>query len=93
MFPEGPNPCMVQSGPKGGRNSSALPLVLIHDGGGTTFGFWVLESLHRDVWAIHNPHFWDGEPWKGGMDEVARHYINLLQKAEISGEILLGGMQ
>ncbi|KAF2177281.1 alpha/beta-hydrolase [Zopfia rhizophila CBS 207.26] len=91
MYPDGPNPCQVQSRPREARHSSAAPLVLLHDGGGTTFGFWILESLHRDVWAIHNPHFWNGQPWEGGMDEMARHYIDLLQKAGISGKILLGG--
>lgn len=89
MFPEGPNPYKVQTGPKNGKN--LLPLVLIHDGGGTTTGFWALESLNRDVWVIHNPHFWSEEPWEGGMDEMAQHYIGLLKDAGIKGTILLGG--
>jgi hypothetical protein len=67
------------------------PLVLIHDGGGTTFSYFILGNLHRDVWAIHNPKFFTAELWEGGMDEMARHYISLLQKAGISGTIFLGG--
>lgn len=51
----------------------------------------MLGSLHRDVWAVHNPRFWSGEPWEGGVDEMARHYIDLVRAAGIQGTILLGG--
>ena len=84
------NPTQVQWAPER-QHPPPTPLVLIHDGGGTTFSYHILESLNRDVYAIHNPHLYTAEPWEGGMYEMARHYIQLMQKAGISGPILLGG--
>lgn len=73
------------------QSGRPTPLILIHDGGGTTFGYFSLGSLHRDVWAIHNPHFFTAEPWEGGMEEMARYYIGLIESAGIEGSVLLGG--
>lgn len=92
MFEDGPNPSRVQLAPPYKRKSGTPPLVLIHDGGGTTFGYFILGSLNRDVWAIHNPHYWDSGIMDGGMDGMARHYIELIEKAGIRGPIMLGGM-
>lgn len=69
----------------------ATPLILIHDGGGSTFGYFTLGSLNRDVYGIHNPHFFSGEPWTGGMNEMAETYIQLLKDSNITGSIFLGG--
>lgn len=84
------NPTQIQWAPQNQRPPPTR-LVLIHDGGGTTFGYHILDPLDRDVYGIHNPHFYTAEPWEGGMDEMARHYIDLLKKAGISGTIFLGG--
>ncbi|PNY24615.1 Uncharacterized protein TCAP_05446 [Tolypocladium capitatum] len=89
MFPDSPNPTRVQDVPPGA--DPPMPLILIHDAGGTTFSYFLLGSLHRDVWAIHNPKYLDAEPWEGGMDEMARHYVDLIVEAGISGTVLLGG--
>ncbi|KAK8040746.1 secondary metabolism biosynthetic enzyme [Apiospora phragmitis] len=91
MHPQGQNPVKVQSQALKGSHPARTPLVLIHDGGGTTFGYWLLGHLQRDVWALHNPHFWSGQPWEGGIDAMARHYIGLIFDAGIRGPILLGG--
>ncbi len=91
MFPGGPNPIQVQFVPPYKQANPPTPIVLIHDGGGTIFSYFILGSLNRDVWAIYNPKFFDGEAWEGGMDEMARHYIDLIVDAGISGTILLGG--
>lgn len=88
MWPGGPNPTRLQNATPGNAN---LPLVLIHDGGGTTFAYFFLGDLKRDVWAIHDPNYWEGKPWAGGMDEMAKHYIILMRNAGIRGKILLGG--
>ncbi|GAM89312.1 hypothetical protein ANO11243_073490 [Dothideomycetidae sp. 11243] len=82
------NPLRVQEAPAG---SDATPLVLIHDGGGTTFGYFSLGSLGRDAWAIHNPRYYSTEDFSGGMDEMARRYVDLMLEAGIQGRILLGG--
>ncbi|KAF6834479.1 thioesterase domain-containing protein [Colletotrichum plurivorum] len=84
------NPLQVQFAPPNQRQRK-LPLVLIHDGGGTSFAYFLLESLHRDVWAIHNPHYHTGEAWPGGMVQMARHYIGLMLMAGITGPVILGG--
>ncbi|KAL2864982.1 Alpha/Beta hydrolase protein [Aspergillus lucknowensis] len=85
------NPHQVQYVSDHGGQSSHAPLVLIHDGGGTIFSYCLLGDLHRDVWAIHNPKYFTAEPWEGGVDEMARHYIELMKNAGIKGKILLGG--
>ncbi|KAL6872381.1 alpha/beta-hydrolase [Trichoderma longibrachiatum] len=91
MYEDGPNPTKVQITPAYKRANPPPPLVLIHDGGGTTFGYFMLGNLYREVWAIHNPHFFDGGAFEGGMDEMARLYIQYMKDAGIKGNILLGG--
>lgn len=86
------NPTQVQYAPRrlAAEARKRVPLVLIHDGGGTVFGYHALGDLERDVWALHNPRLFSGEPWES-MDEMAEHYIGLLVKAGIRGHIMLGG--
>ncbi|RFU76197.1 hypothetical protein TARUN_6071 [Trichoderma arundinaceum] len=91
MYEDGPNPTKVQVTPAYKRANPPPPLVLIHDGGGTTFGYFMLGSLYREVWAIHNPHFFDGGAFEGGMDEMARLYIKYMNDTGLKGNILLGG--
>jgi pimeloyl-ACP methyl ester carboxylesterase len=91
MRADGPNPEHMQQKPRSRKDATALPLVLIHDGGGTTAGFWALGRLQRDVYVVHNPHFWSGQSWEGGIDEMARHYLGLIRKRGIKGRIVLGG--
>ncbi|PTB62565.1 alpha/beta-hydrolase [Trichoderma citrinoviride] len=91
MYEDGPNPTKVQITPAYKRANPPPPLVLIHDGGGTTFGYFMLGNLYREVWAIHNPHFFDGGAFEGGMDEMARLYIQYMKDTGIKGNILLGG--
>lgn len=62
MFLDAPNPTQVQFKPPSKTANSPPPLVLIHDGGGITFSYFILGSLHRDVRAIHNPQHGDGTP-------------------------------
>lgn len=96
------NPLQVQDP---SRSTTGTPLVLIHDGGGTTFGYFSLGSLKRQVWAIHNPRYAspdagkrdtdadavvEGREWRT-MDEMAEEYIGLMRDAGIQGEIILGG--
>jgi hypothetical protein len=61
---------LVQEAPAG--QESAAPLVLIHDGGGTTVSYFYLELLDRAVYAIQNPRFYSGKPWEGGLPEMGR---------------------
>ncbi|KAH8902232.1 hypothetical protein BR93DRAFT_990845 [Coniochaeta sp. PMI_546] len=50
-----------------GTNPSAVPLVLIHDGGGTVSSYRALGPLDCDIYAISDPRFEDGLSWEGGI--------------------------
>ncbi|EFR03532.1 hypothetical protein MGYG_06529 [Nannizzia gypsea CBS 118893] len=79
---------LVQPAPDG--YESAVPLVLIHDGGGTSVNYYYLHSLDRAVYAIQNPSFYSGEPWEDGIPEMGATYAQLIQSHVPSGPILLG---
>lgn len=94
MYQGAPNPIQVQFAPLGNGDQGEpelLPLVLIHDSSGGTFNYFALGNLNRDVWAIHNPNYWEESPWVGGIDAMASHYIQLIEAAGISGPVVLGG--
>ena len=75
-----------------GKNEGAVPLLLIHDGGGTVVSYRVLGPLDCDIYAISDPRFEDGRPWEGGMREMAATYLKLIKEKFRGKEILLGGM-
>jgi thioesterase domain-containing protein len=75
---------------QGGQKSS-IPLVLIHDGGGTIQSYQALGPIGRDVFAIANPRFDDGVPWDGGIPEMARTYAQIIKARVPSKTVLLGG--
>lgn len=94
------NPCIVFEAEDGGPAShtpSQIPLILIHDGGGTCFAYYCLNPLNRPVYEIHNPYFArddadGGAHWPGGIPEMARHYAGLIRKVmPRGGTVLLGG--
>ncbi|KAI5468073.1 Alpha/Beta hydrolase protein [Mariannaea sp. PMI_226] len=62
----------------GGR---AVPVFLIHDGGGTTFAYHCLEPLGRSVYGIHNPNFHNQEIFEGGIPEMGRLYTKFIKEA------------
>ncbi|OAL74172.1 hypothetical protein A7D00_2203 [Trichophyton violaceum] len=80
---------VVQPAPDG--YESAVPLVLIHDGGGTSVNYYYLHSLDRAVYAIQNPSFYSGEPWEDGIPEMGATYARLIRSHVPAGPILLGG--
>lgn len=59
---------------------SATPVFLIHDGGGTTFSYHCLGSLHRRVYGIANPRFFAAEPFPGGLPEMGRLYASKIRE-------------
>lgn len=99
-----PNPELVQAEnwalPK---TFSRTPLILIHDGGGTTFAYHCLPALRRFVYGIRNPHFFSGDVFDGGIPEMGRLYAGWVRKMvaqrgfparrnpDGSVDILLGG--
>lgn len=84
------NPSLIQD-PKGQTARSNLPLLLIHDGGGTCFAYWCLNELDRRLYGIHNPIFHSREPREGGIPEVARQYVQMARKVIPKGRFILGG--
>ena len=83
------NPSLVQSPPPSKQGTA--PLILIHDGGGTTFSYHCLHSLDRAVYAIHNPRFYSGRAWSGGIATMAKVYVELIRAVVPSGNLILGG--
>lgn len=85
------NPALVQEARN--RPASSIPVVLIHDGGGTIFGYYLLGELHpaRELWAIYNPDHDSAKPYPLTMEEMARSYIQLIETSGIRGPIYLGG--
>ena len=82
-----PNPGLIQS-PK--DNASSTPLVLFHDGGGTTISYYHLGTLNRPVYGIADPSFFTGRLWSG-LPQMAKVYANLIRATIKKGKILLGG--
>ncbi|KAF4981879.1 hypothetical protein FZEAL_2399 [Fusarium zealandicum] len=64
-----------------GGSGYSVPAFLIHDGGGTTFAYHCLNPISRLVYGIHNPNFSSGEPFDGGITEMARLYCGFIKNA------------
>ncbi|PGH19647.1 hypothetical protein AJ80_03802 [Polytolypa hystricis UAMH7299] len=80
---------LVQVGPS--CRNGPPPLVLIHDGGGTSVSYFYLNSLDRQVYAIQNPRFYAAEPWEYGILEMAQVYADFILSVVPAGPLLLGG--
>ncbi|KAG8676198.1 hypothetical protein FPOAC2_02289 [Fusarium poae] len=95
------NPECIQ--PADWQAGQAVPVFLIHDGGGTTFSYHCLEPLNRPVYGIYNPNFHSGEPFDGELKDMAKLYthwiIETVEKPDFPRrynsdgkiQILLGG--
>ncbi|KAK3940837.1 Alpha/Beta hydrolase protein [Diplogelasinospora grovesii] len=80
------NPNLIQeednNNPSAG--AGAVPLVLIHDGGGTVFSYHLLGPLNRALYGIWNPCYYvpprgRSRNWES-IPEMAEHYITLITK-------------
>lgn len=92
---EDENPCLIFDAEDGDglQTTSQIPLILIHDGGGTCFSYHCLSPLGRPTYEIHNPRYYTQQPWTGGIPEMAQHYAGLIKTSTTipRGRILLGG--
>ncbi|RGP78482.1 hypothetical protein FLONG3_3394 [Fusarium longipes] len=70
------NPEIIQ--PADWQAGQAVPVFLIHDGGGTTFSYHCLEPLNRPVYGIFNPNFHSGKPFDGGLKDMAKLYTRFI---------------
>lgn len=69
----------------------SIPLVLIHDGGGTVFTYFNIKDIGRDMYAIGDPRFQSSTPWEGGIPEMAANYTQQLERNVPAGKVILGG--
>ncbi|KAL7812112.1 Alpha/Beta hydrolase protein [Trichoderma aethiopicum] len=78
----GANPELIQpeDWARPDRPSFNTPVFLIHDGGGTTFAYHCLEVLGRYVYGIHNPCFYTGDAFAGGLPEMGRLYARWIRE-------------
>ncbi|CAL1711886.1 unnamed protein product [Somion occarium] len=67
------NPVRLQYGDR-----NVPPLFLIHDGSGLTTSYARLGSLGCNVYGVHNPRFSTGNPWEGGILEMASSYAVMI---------------
>lgn len=85
-----PNPFEIQSPSRIGRRPD-VPLILIHDGGGTIVSYTMMGPLNRPVYGIHNPKFYSGGHFEGGFKEMTNIYTEMIRKIVLSGDLLIGG--
>lgn len=81
-------PALIQDDPEFVDSPS---LVLIHDGGGTTINYYLLDDLDRHVWGISNESLVDDDAWPGGINQMARTYTDLIQSELPRGPLIFGG--
>lgn len=86
----GPNPEMIQDKP----HSDSLPMVLIHDGGGTALAYRLLGDLGRTLLGIHNPGIKEGKGIAGirhAADQYASYIRHWLTHSSTHSKVLVGG--
>ncbi|KAI0517897.1 Alpha/Beta hydrolase protein [Xylaria bambusicola] len=87
------NPALIYEGPTSPwLDKQPAPLILLHDGGGTTFSYHCLYPIGRTLYGIQNARLDEGGYWESGISGMASHYIELLETAlPKGGEIIIGG--
>lgn len=73
------------------NSGSSVPLILIHDGGGTIFQYYTLGPLSRDVYGIANPYFSSGDGDAVSITDLASKYAEVIQKSFGSSSVIVGG--
>nr|WGJ61596.1 ShPKS5 polyketide synthase 5 [Sanghuangporus sanghuang] len=71
--------------------NNASPLFLVHDGSGLGHCYSRIGALDRSLWGISNPKVLSGEGWKGGIPEMAAHYVSEVRPMVSDKGCILGG--
>ena len=71
--------------------SSTTPLVLIHDGSGTIFHYYMLGPLNRTVYGVAYPYFDDQTMPPGGLHQLATEYAEAIRETIGKGSVIVGG--
>nr|POF11460.1 orsellinic acid synthase [Quercus suber] len=79
------------SQPLPSKPCSSVPIVLIHDGGGTAFQYFMLPDLDRKLYTISNPYHESSDRPEGGVPTLAQSYIEAMKEALPPGPLILGG--
>lgn len=76
------NPELIQDGEweTDDVQAPAVPVFLIHDGGGTTFTYHCLSPLNRPTYGISNPQFHTGGRLEGGICGTAQLYADMIRR-------------
>ncbi|KAK4892681.1 hypothetical protein LTR49_028564, partial [Elasticomyces elasticus] len=74
------------------KHVSNIPLVLIHDGRGTIFQYYMLGPLYRHTYGIAYPYFDDGGMPEGGVPQIAMKYAEAIRRDIRKGPVLIGGV-
>ncbi|OLN96161.1 Polyketide synthase PksR [Colletotrichum chlorophyti] len=86
------NPFLIQRAAPS-SSASLPPLFLIHDASGNILSYLKLGSLgkYRQTYGIYDPYSGtEGCSWQS-VSEMARHYVRLIKKVKLRGDIVLGG--
>ena len=71
-------------------SSASVPLILVHDGGGTIFPYFAIHDIGRDIYGIALSG--RGEPWENGIADIAEKYTALVKAQSLpSSAVILGG--
>ena len=72
-------------------SSSTTPLVLIHDGSGTIFHYYMLGPLNRTVYGVAYPYFDDQAIPPGDLHQLAKEYAQAIRETIGKGSVIVGG--
>lgn len=93
---EDENPVLIQSHSRRGIAAFAtpqFPLILFHDGAGTLFSYFLLQTLGRDVFGFEDPSVASGDKQTcgGGVREMAAYYYASMKGSMRPSPVILGG--
>jgi hypothetical protein len=70
-------------------SSASVPLILVHDGGGTIFPYFAIHDIGRDIYGIALSG--RGKPWENGIADIAEKYTALIRAQTLPSAVILGG--
>jgi hypothetical protein len=71
---------------------TTLPLILLHDGGGTIFQYFFLGPLNRETYAIASPYFESENRPNRGISQLAAEYIQAIRRETQHKSFIIGGL-
>lgn len=77
----------------GKAKDGVTPLFLLPDGSGSAAVFQHVKGLNRLVYGLNSPFLLPKykEAWKGGVEQIADHYVGQIRAKQPTGPYLIGG--